>query len=61
MTTDLNTLDDWWNEGFDDFFDGASLSASSQIVRHMAAVKWIQGWTCAKAYSNAMKGIQNEH
>jgi hypothetical protein len=54
MPTDLNTLDDWWNEGFDDFFAGAEWEESYEIGGE-AGTSWFCGWSEAKMYRNAMK------
>ena len=52
--TDLNTLDDWWNEGFEDFFAGAEWEESYGI-RGAAGASWLGGWYMARDYRNAMK------
>jgi hypothetical protein len=60
MTTDLNTLDDWWNEGFDDFFDGASVRSKEEVEDNETRWAWVAGWLEAEAYSNAMKEQPDE-
>jgi hypothetical protein len=55
MPTDLNTLDDWWNEGFDDFFDGAKIQDVSGEVGLDFANAWQDGWRDAEAYRNAIR------
>ena len=56
MPTDLNTLDDWWNEGFEDFFaDASRMAGAREIEDDRARRKWLEGWYMAQAYRNAMK------
>ena len=55
MPTDLNTLDDWWNEGFDDFFDGSAKWEVAVDIAEDAADAWTEGRNFAIAYRNAMK------
>lgn len=56
MTTDLNTLDDWWNEGFDDFFDNAPFHKTIEgNGMEDGLLAWGAGWQAARDYRNAMK------
>lgn len=54
--TDLNTLDDWWNEGFDDFFSGAPIGENVELSEsEKNRLAWVDGWYAAQTYRNAMK------
>lgn len=50
--TDLNTWDDIWNEGFEDYFDGALLSEARECG--FFALAWAKGWHAARGYRHSM-------
>ena len=49
---DLNSWDDWWNEGFDDYFDGARQDTADEAG--FFAVAWLKGWKHARSYHLAL-------
>lgn len=55
--TDLNTPDDWWNEGFDDFFEGAP---PVLLKKTPEWIRYYDGWVAGQAYRNAMKEPTND-
>ena len=50
--TDPNTIDDNWNEGFDDCFAGAALTENADCTP--SAGTWRIGWHAAFRYSKAI-------
>ena len=56
MPTDLNTLDDWWNEGFDDHIAGSCdwYMDAEEIEDDHARWEWRKGWLAARDYKAAI-------
>ena len=61
MPTDSNTMDDWWNEGFDAFFAGSrdQHRDAEKIEDDRAWWKWRQGWLAARAYRRSIIGASD--
>ena len=53
---DLNTKDDWWNEGFDDYFDRAPFHKTvDSSGMEDGLLSWGAGWQAAQEYCHAMR------
>lgn len=47
-------MEDWWNEGFDDYFSGAPFSEAAEID-DQGSYKWCDGWKAAQEYRMAIE------
>lgn len=60
MPTDLNTLDDWWNEGFDGFLEGrimtaVDLTSAGEGISDTNFGALLNGWLSAGDYADAVR------
>lgn len=55
MSTKTTIMDDWWNAGFDNFFEGVPIKDNTHIENIDFREKWADGWLCAAMYQSNLR------